>query len=76
MPGYPRLLNLGDEGIQVLWLQEQLHRLGKYFGPIDGVFGRETKQAVILLQQQYGLQVDGLVGPQTRGTIYSLFYGR
>ena len=32
---------------------------------IDGVFGSETKSAVILFQEDQGLTPDGLVGPKT-----------
>jgi peptidoglycan hydrolase-like protein with peptidoglycan-binding domain len=33
--------------------------------PADGVYGRETRHAVMAFQQAHGLVVDGIVGPQT-----------
>lgn len=35
----------------------------------DGVFGPQTKAAVIAYQQSHGLTVDGIVGPQTSGVL-------
>ena len=34
-------------------------------GPVDGVFGDTTENAVMLFQQANGLDVDGVVGPNT-----------
>lgn len=34
-------------------------------GPIDGVFGAKTDQAVKQFQARHGLLVDGIAGPQT-----------
>lgn len=46
-------------------IQRRLHKLGYNPGPIDGVRGRLTINAVKLFQAQNGLVVDGLVGPAT-----------
>ncbi|WP_323741896.1 peptidoglycan-binding domain-containing protein [Salinibacillus xinjiangensis] len=35
----------------------------------DGMFGSETERAVMRFQKRYNLAVDGLVGPQTLGTL-------
>ncbi len=40
-------------------------------GGVDGYFGSNTKRAVIVIQQIHGLDVDGKVGPQTRGAMCS-----
>lgn len=49
-----------------------LQRLTRYHGVTliaDGMFGRQTEAAVRAVQQQLGLTVDGLVGPQTWGAL-------
>ena len=49
-------------------LQTRLEELGYSVGStgIDGKFGPRTEQAVRRFQQANGLQVDGIVGPETR----------
>jgi Transglycosylase-like domain/Putative peptidoglycan binding domain len=37
--------------------------------PADGVFGPQTRQAVVAFQRSHGLLVDGIVGPQTLGAL-------
>ena len=57
----------GDEGSFVREIQNDLIRAGfelPRYGA-DGDFGNETQRAVMRFQKKYGLQVDGLVGPQT-----------
>lgn len=51
-------------------IQRRLHKLGYNPGPIDGVRGRLTINAVKLFQAQNGLVVDGLVGPATRAVLF------
>ncbi|SDL41972.1 TIGR02594 family protein [Paracoccus chinensis] len=51
-------------------IQRRLHKLGYNPGPIDGVRGRLTINAVKLFQAQNGLVVDGLVGPATYATLF------
>ncbi len=50
----------GDEGRQVLLLQEALGGI-----TADGIYGGETEQAVRSFQKSRGLTVDGIAGPQT-----------
>ena len=59
------LLKKGATGDPVRQLQEALRDLGFYKGPIDGKFGDQTETAVKHLQHDFGLQVDGIVGPAT-----------
>lgn len=47
-------------------LQVGLRAHGLYAGPVDGVPGPATEQAVRVLQRKAGLPVDGVVGPATR----------
>jgi peptidoglycan hydrolase-like protein with peptidoglycan-binding domain/DNA invertase Pin-like site-specific DNA recombinase len=51
--------------VRVRRVQRQLRHLGYRPGPVDGRFGPLTGAAVRLFQEQQGLAVDGLVGPQT-----------
>jgi resuscitation-promoting factor RpfB len=37
--------------------------------PADGVYGPETRRAVMAFQRAHGLIVDGIVGPQTLGAL-------
>lgn len=64
-----RTLAVGSRGDDVAELQATLSRLGLSPGPIDGVFGSQTLQAVTKLQAKYGLTVDGIVGPATYGAL-------
>lgn len=53
---------IGDD---VLELQKQLHDLGFYPERLDGRFGELTHQGLMNYQMNYGLQADGICGPQT-----------
>ncbi len=64
-----RNMKLGDSGSDVAQVQRMLKKLGYYKAKIDGNFGPLTEQAVKRFQTDMGLQVDGIVGPQT---IYAL----
>lgn len=59
------LLYRGMVGASVAELQALLKNRGFDPGPIDGVFGPVTEQAVMAFQKQAGIAVDGLVGPIT-----------
>jgi len=61
-----------DEGSDVVWLQKKLHQLGEYNGAVDGVYSNITRRAVEQFQHRHNLDVDGVVGPQTRSMIYQL----
>ena len=69
--GYSNVLQLGDQGPEVSRLQEQLQQQGGFYsGPIDGVYGQTTKQAVSEFQQaRGGLTPDGVAGPQTLASL-------
>ena len=55
----------GDEGPEVVELQERLIQLGYNISVADGVFGSETTSAVKKYQQDIGAEVDGVVGQET-----------
>lgn len=61
-------LSYGSSGADVLALQEQLRAAG-YNIAADGIFGPATQSAVRAYQQANGLQVDGIVGNQTRSAL-------
>lgn len=63
-----------DRGESVRSLQQDLNRLGIRDGQgnalqADGQFGAKTEQAVRAFQQAKGLEVDGIVGRDTRAAI-------
>ncbi len=59
------LLKEGMEGDSVKLLQTRLQALGYYTGNIDGIFGPNTRIAVIAAQTALKLDGDGIVGAQT-----------
>ena len=60
-----RILRLGMSGTDVMEIQAMLQKIGYYSGPIDGIFGPQTQQAVIRFQRNFGLTPDGVIGPNT-----------
>ncbi len=60
------LVTLGDRGPEVEELQHRLNFAVVLDITADGVFGRETRAAVMEFQRQAGLTVDGVVGPKTK----------
>jgi len=59
------MLSSGSSGDAVTALQRKLYAMGFNPGAIDGIFGPRTDQAVRRYQEQKGLQVDGIAGPET-----------
>lgn len=62
---YLRILDPLMQGPDVQYVQKRLKELNFYTGPVDGVYGPETRDAVIRAQQSFGLVTDGIVGPDT-----------
>jgi len=61
-----RMLSLTNpmmNGNDVKYLQWGLNNLGFNCGTVDGIFGQNTKNAVIAYQRSYGLSADGIFGP-------------
>ncbi|MBQ3494033.1 MAG: spore cortex-lytic enzyme [Clostridia bacterium] len=46
-------------------VQQKLKDLGYYKGAIDGIIGKQSKAAIKNFQRDYGLVVDGIIGPKT-----------
>lgn len=57
-------------GDDVFAVQICLVEMGYDPGPIDGYYGPVTASAVIAYQQRNGLEVDGVVGPITWGSLF------
>ena len=59
------MLRNGSTGEEVMALQKTLMAKGINPGPIDGIFGPKTEDAVKRYQERSGLEADGIVGPKT-----------
>lgn len=59
------LSKLGSEGSEVKAIQEALQEQGLFSGEVAGYYGTKTQTAVKRFQQQKGLTVDGIAGPET-----------
>ena len=59
------LSKYGSSGTEVTQIQQKLSSLGYYNGAIDGVYGTQTKNAVIRFQKDCGLTADGIAGSKT-----------
>jgi N-acetylmuramoyl-L-alanine amidase len=56
----------GATGSDVYELQGRLKFIGFYHGSIDGDYGYKTLLAVKRFQGEFGMRVDGIVGPKTK----------
>lgn len=62
---YAAVLKQGNTGSNVKTMQRKLKNWGYYSGNVDGIFGSQTKKAVIYFQKKNGLVADGIVGTKT-----------
>lgn len=69
-PAFERLLSNGSKGVRVLQMQERLRDLGYYGGLLDGAFGKQTQNALMLFQRTNGLSADGILGKKTYAALY------
>ncbi|MEW9097031.1 MAG: M14 family metallopeptidase [Clostridiaceae bacterium] len=60
-----RTLKRGSRGTDVMEIQGLLKKLGYDPGPIDGIYGAQTENAVKEFQRNNGLVADGIIGPNT-----------
>jgi hypothetical protein len=68
-----RTLRRGTNGPEVRDAQERINWWTPPYGPkltIDGVFGPATEKAVRDYQEGHGLDVDGVIGSNTWGSLY------
>ncbi len=71
-PSYPGIpLRIGDAGNDVQAMQIRLNRISRNYPAIpkiqntDGIFGKDTEDAVRKFQQLFGLTPDGIIGKET-----------
>ena len=62
---YALVLKQGSKGNDVKTMQQKLKNWGYYTGPVDGIFGKKTRSAVVYFQRKNGLVADGIVGKNT-----------
>ncbi|PTV99075.1 N-acetylmuramoyl-L-alanine amidase [Halanaerobium saccharolyticum] len=67
-----RVMQRGDEGIDVAVLQQKLMQLNYYNGSLDGLYGSGTAEAVKRFQRDNGLKVDGVFGESSFAVIPNL----
>ena len=78
-PGTSLRLNDVNENVKVI--QKQLNRISQNFPaipkiyPVNGVFGKETEEAVKTFQRVFNLTPDGIVGRATWYRISSIYVG-
>ena len=76
----PNGLEVGDTGEKVRLLQYMLSILSNYIPSIppisvDGIYGQQTRAAVLAAQRRFRLPETGTVGAQTWDEIYSQYSG-
>ena len=76
----PNGLEVGDTGEKVRLLQYMLSVLSNYIPEIppvniDGIYGQQTRAAVLAAQRRFRLPETGTVGAQTWDEIYSQYSG-
>ena len=68
------VLKTGSRGAAVTELQKNLTKLGYDTKGTDGIFGNNTKNAVLSFQRAHNLTADGIVGAGTPGVFESSAY--
>jgi len=66
-----RIVKVGATGSDVREMQGRLKFLGFYTGQVDGVFGWRSYWALRNFQYEFGLRVDGVLGPKTKLKLYN-----
>ena len=72
------LVRHGQTGETVKTIQVLLNNLAPIAPRLveDGIFGSKTHGGVVQFQQKNGLSADGIVGPQTGGSMLAVFARR
>ena len=63
------LSKFGSKGNEVTQIQQKLKAQGFYYGEVDGIYGKNTENAVIKCQQSKGLRIDGIAGSETLNSL-------
>ncbi len=66
-------LKLGDKGLEVKSMQQELKNWGYYNGEVNGLFGYDTFASVLKYQRNYGFRASGIAD---RNTLLSMGLGR
>lgn len=64
-----RIMQSGNEGIDVAVLQQRLKKLNYYEGSVDGIYGQATVKAVKKFQAAKNIPVDGVFGERALAII-------
>lgn len=69
------ILRFGNQGAGVSALQKALNQCNNQNVTVDGIFGNQTKTAVINVQRNAGITQDGVYGPDTRDHMTFMYSG-
>lgn len=69
-------LSVGDTGQDVKTYQAALQSIGISPGPLDGIFGRETRAATVVFQNKHDLRPDGIAGKKTLTKLNGVLQGK
>jgi general secretion pathway protein A len=68
---YTGVVPINAPGDVILSLKGHLKDLGFPVGAMDTTYDRVTRETIERIQARHGLQVDGMVGPQTKIVLYN-----
>lgn len=61
-----------EDAMDISTIQRKLNELGYDCGVVDGVKGTKTRESIRNFQMDYGLNIDGIVGPETKNRLESV----
>ena len=70
-----RTLKRGSRGSDVMEIQSLLAKMGYDPGPMDGIFGLRTEEAIKQFQRNHGLTADGIIGLNTHTVLRRFLLG-
>lgn len=65
------IVKVGARGADVTEMQGRLKFLGFYTGPVDGIFSWRSYWALRNFQYEFGLKIDGILGPKSKVKLWS-----